>query len=120
MLLGLLTFVLAHERQSVGWVLVSGVLMGLAMLVKYFGVLGICLGLAWQLLDKNRRDWKPGYLAFVVFGLVQLLWAYWNFNTYGASHFLAALPRGMDAPSLIAWAQKAIVLGSFLGGGTFF
>jgi 4-amino-4-deoxy-L-arabinose transferase-like glycosyltransferase len=120
LLAGLLAFIIAQERRSVIWVVASGVLMGLAMLTKYFGVFGIALIFIWQMLDAKRRMWKPGYSVYGVFLPMQLGWAAWNIATYGQSHFLAALPRGMSSPSFVTWAQKGLVLGSFVGGGTIF
>jgi len=120
LLTALLTFVIGQERRSTVLILMSGLLMGLTMGVKYFGVLVIPLALCWQLIDPVRRRWLAGYLAYAAFALVQLGWAFWNITTYGQSHFLAALPRGMDSPSLVAWAQKALVVTGFLGGGLVF
>src|SRR5882724_10764208 len=120
LLASLLAFFIGHERKSLGWILGSGLLMGLTMLVKYFGILVIPLAFLWQVLDADRRAWKPGYSAFLVFLLVQVLWGVWNVATYGQPHFLAALPRGMSSPSLLIWAQKTLVLGSFIGGSTIF
>jgi 4-amino-4-deoxy-L-arabinose transferase-like glycosyltransferase len=120
LLSALLAFVIGQERRSVACILTSGVLMGLTMGVKYFGAIVIPLALCWQLVDPDRRKWLGGYLAYGTFALVQAGWGLWNFATYGQSHFLAALPRGMDSPSLIAWAQKALVVAGFLGGGLVF
>src|SRR5258708_4576 len=120
LLASLLAFFIGFEREHIGWILLAGFLMGLTVLTKYFGVIVIVLAFVWQILDKDRRSWKPGYLAFVVFLIVQGLWAAWNVSTYGQSHFLAALPRGMNSPSLVAWAQKSLVLGSFIGGTMIF
>ncbi len=120
LLASLLAFFIGYEKKSVRWILMSGLLMGLTVLVKYFGVIVVALAFTWQILDSGRRSWKPGYLAYIVFLVVQLLWAAWNVSTYGQSHFLAALPRGMNSPSFIPWAQKSLVLGSFIGGSVFF
>jgi dolichyl-phosphate-mannose-protein mannosyltransferase len=120
LLTSLLAFFIGQEKKNLGWIMASGFLMGLTVLVKYFGVIVVPLALAWQLLDAGRRRWKPGYVACIVFLAVQILWAAWNISTYGQSHFLAALPRGMSSPSVVAWAQKALVLASFIGGSTLF
>ena len=120
MLAALLAFFIGLEKKHIGWILFSGMLMGLAVLTKYFGVIVIALAFTWQMLDARRRSWKPGYLAYVVFFFIQALWAVWNVSTYGQSHFLAALPRGMNSPSITAWAQKSLVLGSFIGGSVIF
>ncbi len=120
MLVSLLAWIKGHEQRSVPLVLLSGFLMGLTMLVKYPGVLVVWLALGWQLMDPQRRRWKAGYLAFALFLLVQLLWAQWNIATYGQSHFLASLARGMTSFSPLLWSQKAVVVGSFLGGATVF
>ena len=120
LLASLWVFVIGQERRSVAWILAAGCLMGLTMGVKYFGVIVVPIALSWQLLDSKRRKWPGGYLAYGAFALVQLAWGFWNIATYGRSHFLEALPRGMDSPSSIAWAQKALVVAGFLGGGLVF
>jgi 4-amino-4-deoxy-L-arabinose transferase-like glycosyltransferase len=120
LLAALLAFFVGHEKKSIFWIVTSGILMGLTVLVKYFGVLVVPLAFVWQVMDADRRSWKPGYIAFAVFLAVQLLWGGWNIATYGQSHFLAALPRGMEGPSFVLWAQKGLVLGSFIGGGVIF
>jgi hypothetical protein len=120
LLTALLAFFVGHEKKSMLWITVSGILMGLTMLVKYFGVLVVPLAFLWQVMDADRRAWKPGYIAFAIFMAIQVLWGAWNVATYGQSHFLAALPRGMDAPSFVLWAQKGLVLGSFIGGSVIF
>jgi len=120
LIVSLLAFFIGHEKRSLGWIFLSGFLMGLTMLVKYFGVIVVVLAFVWQMLDTKRRAWRLGYAAFAVFLLVQSLWGAWNVVTYGQSHFLAALPRGMGSPSFVAWAQKSLVLSSFIGGAVFF
>ena len=120
LLVSLLVFVAGQERRSAAWILSSGILMGLTMEIKYFGVIVVPIALSWQLVDPERRKWLGGYLAYGVFAVIQMAWALWNIATYGQSHFLAALSRGMDSPSLVAWAQKALVVAGFLGGGLIF
>jgi len=120
LLVSVLAFMTGQEKRRVTWIVASGFLMGLTMLVKYFGVIVVVLVFLWQVLDRERRNWKPGYLAYAVFLVVQLLWAWWNVYTYGQSHFLAALPRGMSTPSVVSWAQKSVVLASFVGGSLIF
>ncbi len=120
LLVSLLVFFIGQEKKSLGWIVASGLLMGMTMLVKYSGVIVVMLAFSWQCLDAKRRSWKPGYASYLVFLIVQLLWGAWNIATYGQLHFLAALPRGMSAPSALVWAQKALVLGSFIGGSLLF
>ena len=120
LLVSLHAFFIGQEKRHPGWIVLSGCLMGLTMLVKYFGVIVVALALVWQLVDPGRRRWLFGYAAYACFLAVQFLWGFWNIATYGRTHFFAALPRGMSAPSVIIWAQKALVLGSFVGGGLIF
>lgn len=119
-MLSLLIFIEGFDQRRVSWILAAGVLMGLTMLVKYVGALVLLLALVWQVMDKSRRAWWPGYLSYFLAGGLMLLWGIWNIATYGQMHFLAALPRGMAAPSLVGWAQKSVVLGSFIGGSVVF
>jgi len=120
LLASILAFFIGQEKRHLGWIVLSGLLMGLTMLVKYFGIIVVAIALVWQLVDPKRRAWWAGYCAYACFAVIQFLWGVWNIATYGQMHFLAALPRGMGSPSLIAWAQKAIVMGSFMGGGLVF
>src|ERR1017187_4394866 len=83
LLSSLWVFVIGQERRSVVWTLVSGILMGLTVGVKYFGVIVVPLALSWQLVDPKRRKWMGGYLAYAAFALVQGAWALWNIMTYG-------------------------------------
>jgi len=119
LLAGLWLFVAAHERRSPVLAWFGGLLLGLAMLVKYFGVIGIVLALVWVLLSRERRSWAPGHGAFVAFALVQLIWAFWNISTYGQSHLWATLPRGMSSTGLFL-IDKVFMTASFLGGGAVF
>jgi len=97
---GLWCFVVALERRRAWLAILAGTLFGLAILVKYFGVLILPVALLWQASDPERRRWRPGYGAYAVcFGL-QLAWGLWNIATYGQMHFLAALPRGAHSSSV--------------------
>lgn len=120
LLASLLTYALAQDKRSVPWAVVSGILMGLTMLVKYPGVLILPLAMVWQWSKPERRRWLPGYLPYVIFLLIQIGWAVWNIHTYGQSHLLAAMQRGMTSLNPILLAQKSIVVGSFIGGGILF
>ncbi len=98
-MLALLLFVRAQEKKSLVEALVSGFLMGLTILVKYFGVLIVPLAFVWQVLDPDRRRWEGGYTAYIVCAVVQLCWGIWNILTYGQTHFFATLPRGFHSSS---------------------
>jgi 4-amino-4-deoxy-L-arabinose transferase-like glycosyltransferase len=116
----LLVWIVALERRRVGWVLAAGALMGLTILVKYFGVLILPVTFVWQWLEKDRREWLPGYWAYAVC-LLQLLWGAWNIATYGQMHFLATLPRGGHISSVGGLIFIGLLLGAlFLHGRWFF
>ncbi len=58
--MGLWVFVIAEERKSRRWLVVSGLLFGLATLTKLFGVLalgGVVLYLLWPKAWRGRADW---------------------------------------------------------------
>lgn len=110
MLGSFLLFVVGHERRRLSWVIGSGVLMGLTMLVKYTGALVFALAFAWQCLDPESRRWKASYVAYVAGGIVLLLWGIWNIATYGQMHLFATLPRGFHSTS----SSGIFVLGFFL------
>jgi primosomal protein N' (replication factor Y) len=58
-----LAYVVAHERQSVPYAVLSGVLLGLATLTKYVGVLGIpvLLGSATPALESLHNAQRGRY-----------------------------------------------------------
>src|SRR5882724_925959 len=53
LLTALLAFFVGHEKKSILWIVVSGLLMGFTVLVKYFGVLVVPLALIWQGIDSD-------------------------------------------------------------------
>ena len=75
LLVSLLAFFIGHEKRRLGWIAFSGILMGLTMLVKYFGVIVVALAIVWQVIDPKRRTWCASYIAYGCFAAVQLLWA---------------------------------------------
>jgi hypothetical protein len=111
-LFSLLLFFDGLDQRSVRKILWAGLFMGLTMLVKYVGALVIVLAFLWQLLEKSRRTWRPGYLCYFIAGAVMLLWGAWNIATYGQMHFLAALPRGFHSTS----HAGLVLLGLFVVG----
>lgn len=119
LLAGVWCFIAAHERRSRLMAWGAGFILGLAMLVKYFGVLGIVLAFVWQMMDPQRRRWWGGYGAYAAFLVLQLVWAGWNISTYGEPHLLATLPRGMSTIGLF-YADKVVISLIFFGGGTVF
>src|SRR5579872_4977439 len=112
-MLSLLVFFDGLDQRRVGRILLAGVLMGLTMLVKYVGALVLVLALIWQVMEKSRRTWRPGYLGYLMAGGVMLAWGIWNIATYGQMHFLAALPRGFHSTSYAGLALLAVLIAGF-------
>ena len=113
----LLLWVIALERRRVGWALAAGFVMGLTLLVKYFGVLVLPVAFAWQWMDPERRRWRFGYAAYACCFVLQLLWGLWNIVTYGQMHFLATLPRGGHSSSIGGLVFISLLLGSLYVSG---
>ncbi len=110
MLGSLWAFFASFDRRKTALVLVSGLLMGLTMLVKYVGALVLVLAFFWQMIDPKRRSWTAGYLAYPAAALVMLLWGLWNRATYGQMHFFAALPRGFHSSSPVGVVSLSFLL----------
>ncbi|HVO32928.1 MAG TPA: glycosyltransferase family 39 protein [Elusimicrobiota bacterium] len=113
----LLCFVVATERRSATLSLLGGLLMGLAILTKYFGVLVVPVALAWQLMDPQRRRWRPGYLGYGVCAALQILWGVWNIATYGQMHFWSTLPRGFHSSSFLGVAALLVLAAALISRG---
>jgi len=121
LLAALVVFFRACEKKSIAWSLLSGVLMGAAILTKYFGVIVIALAFLWLVLDADRRRWWGAYASFPVCLSLLAAWSIWNIQTYGETHLLASMARGVKADqSLIFYLNKIISVASFLGGGSVF
>ena len=89
-----LAFARGVQRDSSGWFLGAGVLLGLAFLSKYFAVL---LGLAFLAYCITKKNFKPFALAFLgglPFGLLNL---YWNYEACWCNVMFNAINRHEDA-----------------------
>ncbi|HEY5020324.1 MAG TPA: glycosyltransferase family 39 protein, partial [Steroidobacteraceae bacterium] len=73
----LLVFARAAQKDSNGLFLLSGVLLGLAFLSKYFAVLLGLAYLAWAIASKKPKAFLLVFLGGLPFGLLNL---YWNLN----------------------------------------
>jgi len=121
LLMSLLAFVKGLEQRSMAWILLAGLLMGCTMLTKYFGAIVFPLAALWQLIHPDYRRWKPGYAAFIIAGVVLVLWSVWNIWGYGQAHLLASFARGVKIDEAgIFYLYKVLSVGSFLAGGTVF
>jgi hypothetical protein len=89
----LLAFARAAEKNSGGLFAVSGVLLGLAFLSKYFAVL-LALGyLAWAVTAKNPKAFLLVVLGGLPFGLLNL---YWNYEACWCNVMFNAINRHED------------------------
>lgn len=114
-LAALYCFIRAGERDSVGLMGLSGVLMGLGILTKYPGLLILPLTACWWILKfKTRgRKWTP-LLAWAI--ALAFLFAYsaWTNALYGQPHIVAASKRMVR---VFGW-DKPFILFVFLSGVT--
>ncbi len=92
----LLVFARAAEKGSGGMFLVSGVLLGLAFLSKYFAVLLGLAYLAWAITSKNPRAFVLVFLGGLPFGLLNL---YWNYEACWCNVMFNAINRHEDGGS---------------------
>jgi Dolichyl-phosphate-mannose-protein mannosyltransferase len=86
----LLVFARAAEKGSNGLFLVSGVLLGLAFLSKYFAVLLGLAYLVWAITSKNPKAFLLVFLGGLPFGLLNL---YWNLNACWCNVMFNAINR---------------------------
>ncbi len=114
-LAGLWSFVLAQERGSLRWALISGCALGLGLMTKYTGILLVGLQAAWVLVyARNVRAarllavaWAVGAALFIASaGLVQL--------RYGVNHLTASSDIVLRWPTF----GKEMILLVFLSGVT--
>jgi hypothetical protein len=85
-LLALVIFLRAADRESLGLAAVAGLVAGIAAQTKYNGLVAPVLMLLYALLFKRLR---LGIVAAVVAGAFFLLWEAFIFFSAGRSHFLA-------------------------------
>ena len=86
----LLVFARAAARDSNGWFFVSGVLLGLAFLSKYFAVLLGLAYLAWAMVSRRPKAFLFVFLGALPFGLLNL---YWNVNACWCNVMFNAINR---------------------------
>lgn len=89
-----LAFARGAQRESSGWFIAAGVMLGLAFLSKYFAVL---LGIAFFVYCLTRKDLKPFFLVFLgalPFALVNL---YWNYEACWCNVMFNAVNRHDEA-----------------------
>ena len=86
----LLVFARAAQQGSNGLFLVSGALLGLAFLSKYFAVLLGLAYLAWAITSKNPRAFLAVFLGGLPFGLLNL---YWNYEACWCNVMFNAINR---------------------------
>ena len=86
----LLVFARAAEKRSNGLFLVSGMLLGLAFLSKYFAVLLGLAYLVWAMASKNPKAFLLVFLGGLPFGLLNL---YWNYEACWCNVMFNAINR---------------------------
>ena len=72
----LLAFARAAQKDSSGWFVVAGILLGLAFLSKYFAVLLGLAYLSWAVLSRKPKAFLLVFLGGLPFGLLNLYWNY--------------------------------------------
>ena len=105
----LLVFARAAGKDSNGLFLVSGVLLGLAFLSKYFAVLLGLAYLVWAITSKNSRAFVLVFLGALPFGLLNL---YWNYEACWCNVMFNAINRHADDGSGWSLATPALYAAS--------
>jgi len=105
----LLVFARAAEKDSNGLFFVSGILLGIAFLSKYFAVLLGLAYLVWAITSKNPRAFLLVFLGGLPFGLLNL---YWNYEACWCNVMFNAINRHEDDGSGWSLATPALYAAS--------
>jgi len=118
----LLWFVLASERDSLAFVVLSGLFMGCAFLSKYTALLILPVTGVWWLLNlkisqRSCQGLKRPWIYVVAWGiglLFLLAYSAWTAHLYGRPHILAASERMVRTSGWGKW----LVFFVFMSGAT--
>ena len=105
----LLVFARAAQQDSAKLFLLSGVLLGLAFLSKYFAVLLGLAFLVWAILSKKPKAFLLVFLGGLPFGLLNL---YWNYKTCWCNVMFNAINRHEGDGSGLSLATPALYAAS--------
>ena len=95
-LASLLAFARAAQKDSNAWFLVSGILLGLAFLSKYFAVLLGLAYLAWAIASRRPKAFLLVFAGGLPFGLLNL---YWNYEACWCNVMFNAINRHDEGDS---------------------
>ncbi len=104
-----LVFARAAQQGSNGLFFVSGILLGLAFLSKYFAVLLGLAFLVWSILSKRPKAFLLVFLGGLPFGLLNL---YWNYEACWCNVMFNAINRHEDDGSGWSLATPALYAAS--------
>jgi 4-amino-4-deoxy-L-arabinose transferase-like glycosyltransferase len=105
----LLVFARAAEKDAAKLYLLSGVLLGLAFLSKYFAVLLGLAFLVWAILSKKPKAFLLVFLGGLPFGLLNL---YWNYEACWCNVMFNAINRHEEGGSGWSAATPALYAAS--------
>ncbi|HEY6966133.1 MAG TPA: glycosyltransferase family 39 protein [Burkholderiales bacterium] len=101
----LLVFARAAQKDSAALFLVSGFLLGLAFLAKYFAVLLGLAYLVWAVVSRQPKSFLLVFLGGLPFGLVNL---YWNYENCWCNVMFNAINRHAEGGSDWSPAKPAL------------
>jgi 4-amino-4-deoxy-L-arabinose transferase-like glycosyltransferase len=81
------------KRRSKAFLFLSGVLMGLTLLVKYTGGFVVLLALLYWVMEKKEERSLSSLLFLLIPAAFLALWSFWNIATYGAPHLTESSKR---------------------------
>ncbi len=105
----LLAFARAAQRDSNGWFFISGMLLGLAFLSKYFAVLLGLAYLAWAIVSGRPKAFLFAFLGGLPFGLLNL---YWNVNACWCNVMFNAINRHAEGGTGLSVTRPAVYAAS--------
>jgi len=114
MMLGIATWIKGWEEDHKGWLVLGGIFLGLAPLVKYTGLLSWAVVVLWGTLKSRNK--KPLQWSFLLIPIVMMAgWLAWTAHAYGESHFGAVAKTSL----LIPTPAHLFTLAAFVSGTTF-
>ncbi len=100
------------DRKSLFFLVLSGLLMGLAILTKYTAATVLLLAVLYWWRDRKSGRRPAALAALALPAAILFLWGLWNIATYGAVHLTESSKRVMQT---FAWSHL-LVFFTFFGG----
>ncbi|MBI4395777.1 MAG: glycosyltransferase family 39 protein [Elusimicrobia bacterium] len=113
MLAGLVSWIKGWEEERPAWLAAGALLLGMAALVKYTGILSLAAAAIWTISEgRNKTSFR--WLFLLIPAVLLTGWMFWTRALYGESHLLATAKASVMLPSM----DQVISLMTFSSGST--